>query len=418
LQPQTFHQYSLIKAADPSGFSFAVLDRPLDLPLWKDTVDVLGVDPYPIIHASGNNLAEVADWTRAAYLAGHGARPVWTVIQFFQQTLESAWPTQQQLHDMSWMAIVEGATGLFYWEYGLRGLYLVKDPVRHAALYQELINVTTEIKSLEPVLLSPDAPVITANSAQGIVFTKTKVGSDGTRYLFAYNYTAAPITAQFALTAPATSILDYDTGTTCAPATSTTFYGVFQPYQAHVFLVGNSASATPAGCATPTATPSTTPTPSVTPTASATAVRTPVHTATPTATASASATNTRTATPTLTATATVSATPTATATPGALSVLPAKLKFGAQKLGTISRARTLKVANAGATTITFNGMLIGGDFAQTNTCGASLAAQNSCTIRVTFRPTATGKRTGNLPLHDNASNSPQIVSLSGKGNRH
>ena len=66
----------------------------------------------------------------------------------------------------------------------------MKDPVEHAALYQELIDVTTEIKSLEPILLSPDAPVITANSAAGTVFTKTKVGSDGTRYLFAYNYTS------------------------------------------------------------------------------------------------------------------------------------------------------------------------------------------------------------------------------------
>ena len=99
----------------------------------------------------------------------------------------------------------------------------VKDPVEHAALYQELINVTTEIKSLEPVLLSPDAPVITANSAAGTVFTKTKIGSDGTRYLFSYNYTASPVTAEFTLAQPAASILDYDTGVTCAPDTSTTF---------------------------------------------------------------------------------------------------------------------------------------------------------------------------------------------------
>ena len=212
LQPQTFHQYGLLKAADPSGFNLAVIDHPSDLPLWKDSVDVVGVDPYPLAAASGNDLAEVADWTRAAYQAGHGARPVWTVIQFFQLDLESAWPTEQQLHDMSWMAIVEGATGLFYWEYGIRGLYLIKDPVEHAALYQELINVTTEIKSLEPVLLSPDAPVLSDNSAAGTVFTKTKVGADGTRYLFCYNYTAAPITADFTLAQTAASIIDYDTG--------------------------------------------------------------------------------------------------------------------------------------------------------------------------------------------------------------
>jgi hypothetical protein len=419
VQPRTFHQYSLIKASDPAGFNLAVLNRPNDLPFWRDTVDVLGVDPYPIIYPDGyvigNNLAEVADWTRAAYQAGHGARPVWTVIQFFQAYLHSAWPTQQQLHDMSWMAIVEGATGVFYWEYGLRGLYGVKDPVQHAALYQELINVTTEIKSLEPVLLSPDAPVITANSEQGTVFTKTKVGSDGTRYVFAYNHGGISVTAQFALAGPATSVLDYDTGMTCAPDTSTTFNAVFQPYQAHIFLVGDSASATPAACATPSATPSTTPSPTAS--ATATAARTPVRTPTSTATASASTTGTSTATATQTATATASATPTATATPGALSVTPTNLKFNAQRVGTRSRARTLRVANAGETTVNFNAMLISGDFSQTNTCGVSLSAQNSCTISVTFMPTAKGQRTGYLPLHDNASNSPQIVTLSGKGSR-
>ncbi|MGC2445406.1 MAG: hypothetical protein WA409_18620, partial [Candidatus Binatus sp.] len=277
-QPQTFHQYGLIKGGDPSGFTLSVFNTPLDLPSWKDTVDILGVDAYPLAAATGNDLAEVADRTRAAVQASDGSRPVWTVIQFFQLDLESVWPTEQQLHDMSWMAIVEGATGLFYWEYGIRGLASVKDPVEHAALYQELIDVTTEIKSLEPVLLSPDAPVLTDNSAAGTVFTKTKVGADGSRYLFAYNYTAVPVAAEFTLAAPATSVLDYDTGLACAPATSTTFYGGFQPYQAHVFLIGDSASATPAACATPTATPSATPSP----TASATAVRTPVSSATPT----------------------------------------------------------------------------------------------------------------------------------------
>ena len=202
-QPQTFHQYGLIKGGDPSGFSYAVLNHPLDLPSWKDTLDVLGVDAYPLAALTGNDLAEVADRTRAAVQASLGTRPVWTVIQFFQLTLESAWPTEQQLHDMSWMAIVEGATGLFYWEYGIRGLASIKDPVEHAALYQELIDVTSEIKSLEPVLLSPDATVITANSQAGTVFTRTKIGPDGNRYLFAYNYTASPITAEFTLAQPA-----------------------------------------------------------------------------------------------------------------------------------------------------------------------------------------------------------------------
>ena len=401
-QPQTFHQYGLIKASDPSGFNLAVLNHPLDLPAWKDTVDILGVDAYPLAALTGNDLAEVADRTRAAYQASHGSRPVWTVIQFFQLDLESAWPTEQELHDMSWMAIVEGATGLFYWEYGIRGLASIKDPVEHAALYQKLIDVTTEIKSLEPVLLSPDAPVITANSQAGTVFTKTKIGADGSRYLFAYNYTASPVTAEFTLAQPAGSIVDYDTGASSAPDTSTSFSSTFQPYQAHVYLISNSV-------------PVPTPVPSATPSAAATA--TPSGTPTSMRTPSATVTATIDPTPTVTATATASTTPTATATPGALSVTPSKLKFGAQILGTTSRPRTLKVINRGAAAVSFTGMLMSGDFAQTNNCGASLATLESCTIKVTSRPTVAGVRTGNLQLHDNATNNPQIVTLSGKGSR-
>ena len=426
VQPQTFHQYGLVKAADPSGFTFAVINQPTKAGMWRDTVDVLGVDPYPIYYPnpSTDNLAEVADWTRSAYQAVHGSRPVWSVIQFFQATTQSAWPTEQQLHDMSWMAIVEGATGLFYWEYGLRGLYLIKDPVQHAALYQELIDVTKEIKSLEPVLLSPDAPVLTANSANGTVFSKTKIRSDGTRYVFAYNHAGTPVTAHFTLAGPATSVLDYDTGMTCAPDTSTTFYGVFQPYQAHVFLVGNSASATPAACATPTATPSASATPTATrtatptPTRTATATRTATPTPTRTPTATATATTPPTATATATTTPTATATPTSTATPGALYITPANLKFGGQRVGSTSPARILKVINNGGAPVKFVAMPVTGDFAVSDTCGASLAAHEACTVSVTFKPTAAGKRTGDLPLHDDATNSPQLVTMTGKGNRH
>jgi len=404
VQPQTFHQYGLIKAADPAGFNYAVLNRPLDLPRWRDTVDVLGVDPYPIASASNNDLAEIADWTRAAYQAGDGARPVWTVIQFFQADLESVWPTQQQLHDMSWMAIVEGATGVFYWEYGLRGLYSVKNPAEHTALYQELIDVTSEIKSLEPVLLSPDAPVITANSQQGTVFTKTKIGADGTRYVFAYNYTGAPVSAEFTLAQPAASIIDYDTGIASAPDSSTTFPGAFQPYQAHIFLISDNP-------------PPATPVPSATPSSSATASSTPAPTVTSTATPTLTPTATATATATATVTATATATSTATATPDALSVSPVNLKFSTEKVGDTSSARILKVTNHSGVMARFTAMTVTGDFTQSNACGKSLAGHANCYITMRFKPIATGKLTGNLKLIDNAANSPQAIALSGKGAR-
>ena len=122
VQPRTFHQYGLIKQYDPASITFAVENYPNEFQFWRDTVDVLGVDPYVL----GSRFPEsyVGDLTRKVIGAVHGARPVWTVIQFFWQNRLSHFPTEQELHDMSWMAITEGARGVFYWSYGLRGLDL------------------------------------------------------------------------------------------------------------------------------------------------------------------------------------------------------------------------------------------------------------------------------------------------------
>ena len=66
--------------------------------------------------------------------------------------------------------------------------------------------------------------------------------------------------------------------------------------------------------------------------------------------------------------------------------------------------------------LTVTNIAASGDYAQTNTCGTSVAAGANCTISVTFTPTATGSRTGAVTINDNAAGSPHIVSLTGTGN--
>jgi hypothetical protein len=55
------------------------------------------------------------------------------------------------------------------------------------------------------------------------------------------------------------------------------------------------------------------------------------------------------------------------------------------------------------------------DFAQTNTCGSSVPAGGTCTISVTFSPTATGSRTATLSIGDPDYTGPQQVPLAGTG---
>jgi hypothetical protein len=102
-----------------------------------------------------------------------------------------------------------------------------------------------------------------------------------------------------------------------------------------------------------------------------------------------------------------------------VSLTPAALTFSSQDVGTTSSSQPITLANEGATAITINGISFTGpnasDFGQTNTCGTSLPAGSSCTINVTFTPSATGTLTAALSVSDGGAGSPQAVSLTGTG---
>jgi len=168
--------------------------------------------------------------------------------------------------------------------------------------------------------------------------------------------------------------------------------------------------------ATPTPTATATPTETPTPTATATPTPTPTLTPTPTPTPTLTPTPTATETPTPTATPTATATPTETPTPTPVATLSTtSLNFGSQAVGTTSFARNINLSNTGNAPLSIASITVSGDFSESNNCGTSLAAGNSCSISVRFTPTIGGTRTGTLAISDNAAGSPQTVSLSGTG---
>ncbi|MBY8881912.1 choice-of-anchor D domain-containing protein [Actinacidiphila acidipaludis] len=98
-----------------------------------------------------------------------------------------------------------------------------------------------------------------------------------------------------------------------------------------------------------------------------------------------------------------------------LTAAPASLSFASQAPGTTSAAQAVTVTNTGTAAAGVTGVTATGDFAQTNTCGSSIAAGASCTVSVTFTPTTSGTRTGTLTVSGNASNNPLTVALTGTG---
>jgi hypothetical protein len=98
---------------------------------------------------------------------------------------------------------------------------------------------------------------------------------------------------------------------------------------------------------------------------------------------------------------------------------PTSLTFAAQPVKTTSAAKTVTLTNNLSTALTISSITFTGtdpsDFAQTNTCGTTVAAKGKCTIAVKFTPQATGTRTAALNVKDTANNSPQTVKLTGTG---
>ncbi|HEX8815727.1 MAG TPA: choice-of-anchor D domain-containing protein [Terriglobales bacterium] len=103
----------------------------------------------------------------------------------------------------------------------------------------------------------------------------------------------------------------------------------------------------------------------------------------------------------------------------AVTFNPVSLDFGNQPVGQSSVPLKFVLNNLGTNALTITQIQITGadpkDFTQQNNCGSSLAGQSSCTITVTFKPTAKGARSAGVQFTDSDPTSPQTEPLSGKG---
>ena len=103
-----------------------------------------------------------------------------------------------------------------------------------------------------------------------------------------------------------------------------------------------------------------------------------------------------------------------------ISFTPPSISFPNQQVGTTSGPQTLAVTNTGTAPLTISSIAPtgtnAGDFQLiNNNCITTVAPNGTCTLQVTFTPTAHGRESASLSFTDNAPDSPQTVSLSGTG---
>jgi hypothetical protein len=103
----------------------------------------------------------------------------------------------------------------------------------------------------------------------------------------------------------------------------------------------------------------------------------------------------------------------------AVSLSPASLTFASQAVGSVSAPQAVTVQNTGNADLHITSVTLSGanpsDFILGNGCTTPVAPGGTCTLQVSFAPTAGGSRTAQIQIVDDAPTSPQTVSLSGSG---
>ena len=91
------------------------------------------------------------------------------------------------------------------------------------------------------------------------------------------------------------------------------------------------------------------------------------------------------------------------------------VNFGEQTVNKTSTEHDVVMVNSGNTTLNISDIQASDNFGVADDCGATLAPEASCNLEITFTPDAIAPFTGTVTITDDASDSPQVISLSGTG---
>lgn len=207
LVPQLEEYYQRVKAFDPHHPCYIVLCDMSELAYFANTTDVYGVDPYPI---PTKPVTTVSDWMEASNAAVKGRKPTWLVPQAFawyqykptgsdrgrkpteEELKTGRAPTYEEERCMTYLALTHGAKGLIYYCY-----YDLRVLPQYEEMWGWLKSIAAEVKTLSPVLLSPDdLGEVTFAPADAPMHTKLKQ-FNGQRYLMAVNAGRAPCRITF-----------------------------------------------------------------------------------------------------------------------------------------------------------------------------------------------------------------------------
>jgi hypothetical protein len=135
---------TLLHRADPNHPTWTVVMPWADSNIYQyaDTVDIIATDMYPIADYK-RQLIRVARATDVLRRAVKGQRPVWMVTEATSKA------TPQEEYAITYLAVTHGANGIVYWNFN--------DARRNPQIWKTMVDISLELKTLTPVLVSPSS---------------------------------------------------------------------------------------------------------------------------------------------------------------------------------------------------------------------------------------------------------------------
>ena len=198
--PRLAARRDLLAKLDPDHPVWVCLNHPHQTRSYLPAFDIGGSDPYPVPREP---ISLAADWTRATVRGGGNRRAAWMVPQIFSwasyNRKDGRVPTREEIRNMTWQCIAEGATGLVYFRWG--DLFKNGPDTTFEGRFADFSAVTAEVAAFVPFLLSNEEPQEVKGVTKAVrarLFAK-----DGERRLLVVNATREPQTAM--LSAPGMS---------------------------------------------------------------------------------------------------------------------------------------------------------------------------------------------------------------------
>lgn len=185
-----------VKQLDPAKPTMIVLSKSGELQRFKDTADIISMDPYPIPLSPPDDVAReilfYRDFTRCSV-------PLCATLQSFGGG--ESWfrePTPQEARCMAYLALAHGSRGIYWFRY--KPMY--------SPLWDELKKLNKEISSMSEFLLA-DVPVVSGRcqDAPSVHYALRKLND--VTFIIAVNASPTPCQASFSVNSSARFAEEY-----------------------------------------------------------------------------------------------------------------------------------------------------------------------------------------------------------------